>query len=75
MLKLCIVYGASLVQLLVKRNFDPVMSGHGAMTSQEVQGQTIFARNSGIWHITGLCSDRNHTKALNTHRIMYTMTS
>ena len=34
-----------------KKNFDPVMSGHGAMTSQEVQGQTIFARNSGIWYI------------------------
>ena len=25
------------------------MSGHGAMTSQEVQGQAIFARNSGIY--------------------------
>ena len=37
------------------RNFwykdDQVMSGHGAMTSQEVQGQAVFARNSGIWHI------------------------
>ena len=30
-------YGASFAQLLVKKNFDPVMSGHGAMTSQEVQ--------------------------------------
>ena len=34
-----------------KKNFDRVMSGHGAMTSQVVQGQAIFARNSGIWLI------------------------
>ena len=33
------------------KNFDRVMSGHGAMTSQEVRGQAIFARNSGIWLI------------------------
>ena len=31
-LKFCIAYGASSAQLLVK-NFDRVMSGHGAMTS------------------------------------------
>ena len=49
-LKFCIAYGASFAQLLVK-NFDRVMSGHGTMTSQEVQGQAIFARNSGIWLI------------------------
>ena len=47
----CIAYGASFAQLLIKKNFDRVMSGHGAMTSQEVQGQAIFARNSGIWLI------------------------
>ena len=29
------------------------MSGHGAMTSQEVQGQAIFARNSGICLLEG----------------------
>ena len=34
-----------------KKKIDRVMSGHGAMTSQEVQGQAIFTRNSGIWHI------------------------
>ena len=34
-----------------EKKIDRVMSGHGAMTSQEVQGQVIFARNSGIWHI------------------------
>ena len=49
-LKFCIAYGASFAQLLVKK-IDRVMSGHEAMTSQEVQGQPIFARNSGIWHI------------------------
>ena len=46
-LKACIAYRASFAQLLVK-SFDRVMSGHGAMTSQEVQGQAIFAKNSGI---------------------------
>ena len=40
-LKFCIVYGAYFAQLLVK-NFDKVMSGYGAMTSQEVQGQAIL---------------------------------
>ena len=49
-LKFCIAYGASFVQLLVKK-FDRVMSGHGVMTSQKVQGQAVFARNSEIWHI------------------------
>ena len=44
-------YGAPFAQLLVKKKFDRVMSGHGAMTSQEVQGQAIFARTSGIWRI------------------------
>ena len=34
-----------------EKKIDWVMSDHGAMTSQGVQGQTIFARNSGIWHI------------------------
>ena len=34
-----------------KNKFDRVMSGHGVMTSQEVQGQANFASNSGIWHI------------------------
>ena len=38
MLKFCIAYGASFAQLLVKK-IDRVMSGHGAMTSQEVQGR------------------------------------
>ena len=42
-LKFCIAYGASFAQLLVKY-FDRVMSGHGAMTLQEVQGQAIFLR-------------------------------
>ena len=50
-LKFGIAYGASFAQLLEKKEIDRVMSGHGAMTSQEVQGQAIFARNSGIWHI------------------------
>ena len=49
-LKFCMAYGASFAQLLEK-NFDRIMSGYGAMTSQKVQGQAIFARNSGIWHI------------------------
>ena len=30
-----------------KKKIDRVMSGHGAMTSQAVQGQAIFARNGG----------------------------
>ena len=47
MLKFGIAYGASFAQRLVKKKNDRVMSGHGAMTSQEVQGQAIFARNSG----------------------------
>ena len=46
-LKVCIAYGSSFTQLLVK-NFDRVMSSHGVMTSQEVQCEAIFARNSGI---------------------------
>ena len=50
MLKFCIAYGASFAQLLVK-NFDWVMLGHEAMTSQEVQGQAIFVRNSTLLHI------------------------
>ena len=29
------------------------MSGHGAMTSQEVQGQAIFARNGGYYTLEG----------------------
>ena len=33
-----------------KKKFDWVMSGHGAMTSQEVPGQAIFARNGGLLH-------------------------
>ena len=37
-----------------KEKFDRVMLGHGDMTSQEVQGQAIFARNSG----TGLIRRR-----------------
>ena len=41
MLKFGTAYGASFAQLLVK-NIDRVMSGHGAMTSQEVQGQAIL---------------------------------
>ena len=41
MLKVFIAYGASFAQLLVKQ-IDRVMSGHGAMTSQEVQGQTFL---------------------------------
>ena len=47
MLKFCIAYGAPFPQLLVGK-IDRVMSGHGAMTSQEVQGQVIFARNEGL---------------------------
>ena len=39
MLKFCIAYKASFVQLLVTKKIDRVMSGHGAMTSKEVQGQ------------------------------------
>ena len=42
-LEFYIAHGASLTQLLNKNKFDRVMSGHGAMTSQEVQRQTIFA--------------------------------
>ena len=42
-LKFCIAYGASFAQLLIKR-FDQLMSGHGAMTSQDIQGQVIFLR-------------------------------
>ena len=49
-LKVCIAYGAYFAQLLVNK-FDRVMSGHGAMTSQVVQGQAIFARNRGFLHI------------------------
>ena len=52
MLKFCIAYGASFAQLLVKK-VDRVMSGHGAMTSQEVQGRAIFARNSGNGTLEG----------------------
>ena len=40
-LKFCIAYGACFAQFLVKK-FDRVMSGHGAMTSQEVQRQAIL---------------------------------
>ena len=40
-LKFCIAYGASFAQLLVNF-FDQVMSGDGAMTSQEVQNQYIL---------------------------------
>ena len=40
-LKFCIAYRATFAQLLVK-SLDWVMSGHGAMTSQVVQGQAIF---------------------------------
>ena len=43
MLKFCIAYRASFAQLLVK-NVDRFMSGHGAMTSQEVQGVRPFLR-------------------------------
>ena len=46
-LKFYIAYGASVVQLLVKK-IVRVMSGHGAMTSEEVQHQAIFARNGGL---------------------------
>ena len=49
-LKFCMAYGACFGQVLVNI-FDRVMSGHGAMTSQKVQGHAIFARNNGIWHI------------------------
>ena len=42
--KLCIAYGTFFAQLLVKKIFDRVISGHGAMTSQEIQGHTIFLR-------------------------------
>ena len=41
MLKFCIAYGASFAQLLVKK-IDRVMSGHGAMTSQELQGRPFL---------------------------------
>ena len=41
-LKFCTAYGASFAQLLVKKKIDRVMSGHGAMTSQVVQGQAIL---------------------------------
>ena len=41
-LKFCIAYGTFFAQLLVEK--------HGAVASQEVQGQTIFARSSGILH-------------------------
>ena len=34
-LKFCTAYGTSFAQLLVKKEFDRVMSGHGAMTSPE----------------------------------------
>ena len=44
-LKLSIAYGVSFAQLFLKK-IDRVMSGHGDMTSQEVQGQAIVARNS-----------------------------
>ena len=30
------------------KKIDQVMSGRGAMTSQEVQRQAIFARNGGL---------------------------
>ena len=33
------------------KKIDRVLLGHGAMTSQEVQGQVIFARNGGLLHI------------------------
>ena len=36
-----------------EKNSDQVMLGPGAMTSQEVQGQATFARNSGLLHIRG----------------------
>ena len=52
MLKFRTAYGASFAQLLVN-NFDRVISGHGAMTSQEVQGQAIFARNSEYGALEG----------------------
>ena len=47
MLKFCIAYGTFVAQLLGKK-IDRVMSGHGAMTSQEVQRQAIFVRNGGL---------------------------
>ena len=36
------------------------MSGHGAVTSQEVQDQAIFARNNGLLHFIG---DIDHDEA------------
>ena len=47
MLKFYIASRASLAQLLVKK-IDRVMSGHEAITSQEVQRQAIFARNGRL---------------------------
>ena len=52
-LKFCIAYGASFAQLLVKK-FDRVKSGHGAMTSQEVQGQAIFFLFVLFWNLAAL---------------------
>ena len=46
-LKFYIAYRASFAQLLVIK-CDRVMSGHGAMTSQELQRQAIFAGNGGL---------------------------
>ena len=42
MLKFCMPYGAFFPQLLVKKQIDRVMSGHGAMTSQEVQSRPFL---------------------------------
>ena len=46
-LKFYTACGASFAQLLMKK-IDWIMSGHGAMTSQEVQRQAIFARNGEL---------------------------
>ena len=35
------------------KQFDGVMSGHGPITSQREQGQTIFARNGGLCTLEG----------------------
>ena len=41
------------------------MSGHEDMTSQRVQGQTIFARNGGLLH--ALEGDINHDETSFNH--------
>ena len=40
------------------------MSGHGAMTSQAVKGQAIFARNGGVLHMIEVRGSKHNGRGL-----------